>query len=93
MPCCLIIVAAMFPRVVLFFMWLTGYGARAFETYLWPILGFFFMPYTTCAYAIAQNHAGGLQGWGLALFIIGVIFDISSHSGSAAKGNQYRKRH
>ena len=83
MPCCLVTVAAFFPRVALVVMWLTGYGSAAFETYLWPVLGFFFMPFTTCAYAIAMNSFGGVHGMGMALVIIGVLFDIGSHGGSA----------
>lgn len=83
MPCCLMIVAAMFPRLALFIMWLTGYGGRAFETALWPVLGFFFMPFTTCAYAIGMNEHGSISGWALALLIIGVLFDLSSHGGGA----------
>jgi hypothetical protein len=88
MPCCLMIVAAMFPRLALFVMWLTSYGGRAFESTLWPLLGFFFMPYTTCAYAIGMNEHGDISGWTLAILIIAVIFDVGSHGGGArsAKG-------
>lgn len=64
-------------------MWLVGYGATAFETVIWPLLGFFFMPYTTCFYAIGMNERGSIGGWALALVIVGVIIDISSHSGGA----------
>lgn len=89
MPCCLMIVAAMFPRLTLFFMWLTGYGGRAFDTVLWPLLGFFFMPFTTCAYAIGLNENGSISGWALALVIVGVLFDLSSHGGGARTTRKY----
>ena len=90
MPCCLMIVASMFPRLALFVMWLTGYGARAFESVLWPALGFFFMPFTTCAYAIGMNENGAITGWALALVIIAVVMDVGSHGGGA---RQARIRH
>jgi hypothetical protein len=90
--CCLGIVAVMFPRLALVVMALTGYGARAFETVLWPVVGFLFMPYTTCAYAIAMNEFGGVQGWGLALMILGVILDLGSHGGGARSSSRYRHR-
>jgi hypothetical protein len=83
MPCCLGIFALVFPRAALVVMWLVGYTTTAFETRIWPILGFFFLPYTTCAYAIAQHSFGGARGVGLALIIIGVILDVGSHGGSA----------
>ena len=89
MPCCLIVVAAIFPRLTLIGMWLSGYGGRAYDTVLWPVLGFFFMPYTACAYAISINQIGAVHGWGLALLILGVIFDLGSHGGGAAGGRHH----
>ncbi len=93
MPCCLMIVAAMFPRLALFVMWLTGYGGDAFESAVWPFLGFFFMPFTTCAYAIGMNENGGIHGWSLAVVIIGVVMDVGSHGGGAKSAQmRYVKR-
>lgn len=90
MPCLLALIAAFFPRLLLVVFWLTGYGGRAFESILFPLLGFFLMPYTTCFYAIAQNQFGGPQGMGLALVIVGVIFDVGGWGGTR---NGYRDRH
>lgn len=89
MPCCLLAIAAFFPRVALVIMWLGGYSRTAFDTAIWPLLGFFFMPFTTCGYAIAANEFGGAEGMGLVLIIVGVIFDLSSHGGSE---RAYRRR-
>ncbi|MCP4641923.1 MAG: hypothetical protein GY851_15890 [bacterium] len=86
MPCCCLLVVMLFlPRVALVFMYLGGYSRGAFETHLWPILGFFAMPYTTCAYAIGMVEAGGFHGWTLVLLIIGVVLDLGGHGGSAYK--------
>lgn len=90
MACCLGILVVMFPRAALVAMWLTGYGGRAFATVLWPVLGFCLLPYTTCAYAIARNELGGVDGWGLALIILGVIMDVTSHGGGAKAGRRAR---
>jgi hypothetical protein len=81
------------PRIALVVMWLTGYGSAAFQTVLWPVLGFFFLPYTTCAYAIAMNNLGGIQGLGLALLIVGVFFDLASHGGAGQSTRTYRTRY
>lgn len=91
MPCCLMAIAAFFPRAALVIMWLTGYGGRAFDSMLWPLLGFVFMPFTTCGYAIGMNEAGGIEGWGLALVIVGVILDLGSHGGGAKTTTHYRR--
>lgn len=82
MPCLLVLIALIVPRLTLFFMWLTGYGGRAFETVIWPLLGFFFMPYTTCAYAIGINANDGFHGWSLVLLIVAIVLDLSSHGGT-----------
>ena len=88
MPCCLAMIAALFPRFALFLIWITGYGGRAFDTVHWPVLGFFFMPYTTCAYAIGMNERGEMTSWALALVIVAALFDLGSHGGSG-----YTSRH
>lgn len=89
MPCCLVaLVAIGIPRIALIVMWLTGYGQQAWAAPLWPILGFIFMPYTACGYALAVNSFGGTQGMGLVVIIIGVVLDLGSHGGSA----RYRRR-
>ncbi|MDZ4858816.1 MAG: hypothetical protein SGI88_07510 [Candidatus Hydrogenedentes bacterium] len=82
MPCLIIIFALMVPRLTLVVMWLLSYTATAFDTRLWPLLGFIFMPYTTCAYAIGMNANGGFTGWSLILLIIAILFDLGSHGGS-----------
>jgi hypothetical protein len=91
MPCCLITVMAFFPRVALVIMWLGGYTISAFQTVLWPLLGFFFLPYTTCAYAIAMNETGGIRGWTLLLMIVCVILDFGHLGGGGAySSKRYR---
>jgi hypothetical protein len=89
MPCLLVLIGLLIPRVTLFFMWLFGYTATAFETALWPLLGFFLMPYTTVAYTIGMNAVGGFHGWSLVLLIVAVIFDITNYSGG---GRVVRRR-
>ena len=81
MPCFLVLLAVILPRVTLAIIWLlTDWLGRAYETALWPILGFFFMPYTTLAYMAAMlknNHQ--LSGWWIALLIVAVVADAGSH--------------
>jgi hypothetical protein len=74
---CLVVAAGLFlPRLVLFLTWLfTDYLARAYDTFLWPFLGFFFAPTTTLAYAIAENSMNGLKGGGLVLVLLGIVID------------------
>ncbi len=83
MGCILVIIALVVPRVMMFSVFLlTDWFGRAFETRLWPLLGFVFLPYTTLAYIAAMlnnNHA--LTGGWLALFMVAIIIDVTHWGG------------
>ncbi len=83
--CCVLAILAFFgPRLALFLLAVfTTYLNRAFDTFLIPFLGFLFLPWTTIAYAIAQNELGGLNGIGLLVVILGVLADIGVLGGGA----------
>jgi hypothetical protein len=82
--CLLAILALITPRFVLVIMWLfTDYLARAYDSFIWPFLGFFFLPATTITYAIAVNEFDGVRGWGLVLVILGVLVDVGLLGGGA----------
>ena len=84
MGCLLAILALITPRFVLLIMWLfTDYLARAYDSFIWPLLGFFFLPATTITYAIAENEFDGLRGIGLVLIVLGVLVDIGMIGGGA----------
>lgn len=94
MPCLIGCLALFFPRVALVLIWL-------FSTYLqgpygplhwiWPVLGFFFLPLTTLAYAFAWHLGGGsIDGIGIVVIILAVLFDIGTWGGSASH-RQVRK--
>ncbi len=92
MPCLIALLAFFLPRVVIALLVLTGdYIGRAYATTIWPLLGFIFMPYTTLAFAAAQNEGGGLKGWWLVLFVVGIFLDFSSHgSGERARRKRFK---
>ena len=77
--------ALMAPRfaialVVLF----SDYVGQAYETVLWPFVGFLFMPLTTLAYAWAINSRGSVEGLHLVLVVIAILMDLGLIGGSAA---------
>lgn len=78
MGCILPIIALFTPRLLLFFIWvLTTWPSIAFKTYLWPFLGFIFMPYTTLTYMAAMlNNDGCVCGIWIFVVFGGFIFDI-----------------
>lgn len=65
------------PRVAIVLVVLfSDYIGRAYETTLWPLLGFFFMPLTTLAYAWAVNTHGSVSGLYLAVVVIAALMDL-----------------
>ncbi|HYI37055.1 MAG TPA: hypothetical protein VEX39_10645 [Thermoleophilaceae bacterium] len=52
--CLLVILTGFFPRIALVLVWVTtNYVDRAFDSFLLPLLGLFFLPLTTLVYALA----------------------------------------
>jgi hypothetical protein len=63
----------------------SDYIGRAYQTMLWPLLGFLFMPLTTLAYAWAINSRGSVQGIYLAVVVVAVLIDLGLIGGSASR--------
>ena len=86
--CCLVAALAFIgPRFVLVVMWIFGDRVDlAFSSWVWPLLGLVFFPWTTVAYVLAWQP-GGLNGpWDYLLVALGVALDIATYSSrSAAK--------
>jgi len=77
---------------MLFIFLLTNWFASAYQTVIWPLLGFIFMPYTTLAYMAAMlNNNHNLSGGWIVLVIVAVFVDLGGQ-GKSAKPVYYRKR-
>ena len=84
MCCILVVLALVGPRLALALLWVfSDYLSRAFDSFLLPFLGFLFLPWTTIAFAVAQNSFGGLSGLGLIIVIVGFLADIGVIGGGA----------
>jgi hypothetical protein len=85
MPCLIGCLALLFPRLVIIGMVIfSDYIGNAYQTVLWPLLGFFVMPLTTLAYAYAINSAGSVSGFRLVLVILAVLVDLGILGGNAS---------
>lgn len=85
MPIMLGCLALFFPRLVIVLVAIfSDYLSRAFHgEWWWPLLGFFFLPFTTLAYALAMNQGGGVKGVYLVLVIVAVLLDLGVIGGNA----------
>ena len=80
MPCLLVLVVLLFPRVILLLMFfLSNYLWRAYHGYLIPLLGFIFLPITTIVYAWMVNNGYVISGVNVIILIVAVLLDVSSH--------------
>ena len=82
--CCLL--AALFafgPRAAIL-VWYVIEPVRwnqAFDTFLWPLLGFIVAPWTTLMYVLV--FPAGINGFDWIWLGLGVVFDVFSWSGNA----------
>ena len=59
------------PRfTILLIVFFSDYLGAAYDTVIWPLVGFFFLPLTTLAYAWAMNSRGEVAGVHLAAVVI-----------------------
>ena len=96
-PCAVGCLALAFPRVALFLVWLLGgsFLARAYDHWIWPLLGFFFLPLTTLTFAFASNSLsaqGQLTPFGWLLVALAACADLGLLGGSGQSARRWRKR-
>jgi len=94
MGCCLIgLIALVLPRVAILLLAIfTRFMHDAYDTFLWPVLGFVFMPYTTLTYAYGINAQGSIDGLYLVLVVVGVLVDLGQLSGGGVYRSSRRRR-
>jgi hypothetical protein len=75
--CLLAIAAGLAPRLVLIIMWIVGPRINAaFDTFIWPLLGIIFVPYTTIMYVLVWSPITGVVGWDWLWIALGVWMDV-----------------
>jgi hypothetical protein len=97
MPCFIGCLALVFPRAALFLVWLFGgnYIERAYDSFLLPLLGFFFLPLTTLTFAFGVNSlssSGQMSPLGWLLTGLAVLVDIGLLGGGGKSAKTWRDR-
>jgi hypothetical protein len=79
MPILLLVFALFIPRVVIVLLWLfSTWFQGVFDTFIIPVLGFMFLPYTLLWYTVVQNSFGGEWGlWQIIIMGIALAFDLA----------------
>jgi hypothetical protein len=88
MPCLILLLVVAFPRIILALLFfLSNYLQHAYHGLLIPLLGFFFLPLTTLAYAWMVNSGMPVAGVNLVILIIAVLIDAGGLG-----GGEYHRR-
>ena len=74
--CLLAMGAAVAPRLIFIIMWIVGDRiSMAFDSWIWPLLGVIFLPYTTIMYVLVWSPTG-VTGWDWLWVALGVLLDV-----------------
>ena len=83
MPCLIALLALATPRLLIACLWFfTGWFRGLFDTLLWPILGFIFLPTAFLWYTAVQRWFGGEWTlWPIVGMVLALMIDLSPASG------------
>jgi hypothetical protein len=78
------------PRAGILFWWLVNPSrwSAAFDTWVWPTLGFLFLPWTTLMF-VAVAPVGNVVGWDWFWLALAFLGDVASY-GSSGWSNRSR---
>lgn len=82
MPCLVVLLALISPRLALFAIFLfSDLLSRAFDSWFVPLLGFFLLPWTTLAYAVMWSSSSNqVSGFEWFIVILAFIVDLGSYA-------------
>jgi hypothetical protein len=83
MPCLLLLIALITPRLLIVLLWLfTTWFRGVFTIALWPVLGFIFLPTTLIWYTAVQHWFDGQWTlWPVVGLVIALAIDVSPARG------------
>ena len=89
MACLLTLLALATPRVVVVLLWLfSSWFNGIFDSRLWPLLGFIFLPTTLLWYTAVQHWFGGVWSlWPIVGIVIALLIDISPAKGARRRAS------
>jgi len=90
MGCLFALLGGLFPRLALLIVWIARpvLVSAAFNTFLLPLLGIIFLPFTTLIYVIVYTPNVGVVGFDWFWVILAVLLDISHWSASYTQRDQ-----
>jgi hypothetical protein len=82
MGCLLVLLSAFAPRLVVVFAWIArpAYVDSVFDTFIWPLLGLIFLPFTTLVWLLLGSPPLGVHGLDWLWVGLAVCLDLSHYA-------------
>jgi hypothetical protein len=92
MGCLLALMGAFAPRLLFLFIWIArpAYVDRVFDTFILPLLGLIFLPFTTLMWVLLDPS--GIDGGDWLWILLAVLLDLSHYGGAYGQRDQVRRR-
>ena len=88
MGCLLVLLSAFAPRLIVVFAWIARpvYFGSVFDTWIFPLLGLIFLPFTTLIWLLVGAPPQGVEGLDWLWVVLAVFLDLSHYA------NTYEQR-
>ena len=79
MGCLLVLLAAFAPRLIVVFAWIARpvYFDAVFDTWIFPLLGLIFLPFTTLIWLLVGAAHEGVEGLDWLWVVLAVFLELS----------------
>jgi hypothetical protein len=93
MGCLLAVLAAFAPRIVFLMIWIARpeYVDSVFDTFLFPLLGLIFLPFTTLIWLILDSPPFGVSGFDWFWVGLAVLLDLSHYASTYGQRSQFSR--
>jgi hypothetical protein len=93
MGCLVALLAAFAPRLVFLMIWIARpeYVDAVFDTFIFPLLGLIFLPFTTLIWLIIDQPPFGVTGFDWFWVGLAVLLDLSHYANTYEQRGQFSR--
>ena len=94
MGCLFAIMGALTPRLLFLIIWIArpAYVDAVFDTFVFPLLGLIFLPFTTLLWVLLDAPPNGVEGADWLWIGLAVLLDLSHYAGAFGQRRQLGRR-
>jgi hypothetical protein len=94
MGCLLALLGAFAPRILFLIIWIArpAYVNAVFDTFIFPLLGLIFLPFTTLIYVLLDAPPAGIEGFDWLWIALAVLLDLTHYGTLYAQRGQVARQ-